>query len=73
MVNAGGPFAVLEHSSRTETEIKTHITITLGEENALQGVLFLQDLGLERFPVNATHKIIRSEVEAAVLQYPDSV
>ncbi len=70
VVNAGGPFAVLGISTgKTETEIKRHIANTLGEENALQGVVFLQDLGLERFPVNATHKIVRSEVEHAVLEY----
>ena len=70
VVNAGGPFAVLEGSTgKTQTEIKRHIVHTLGVENALQGVVFLQNLGLERFPVNATHKIIRSEVEHAVLEY----
>lgn len=70
VVNAGGPFAVLERSTgKTETEIKRHIASTLGDENALQGVLFLQDLGLDEFPVNATHKIIRSEVEDALLEY----
>ncbi|KAL4742012.1 hypothetical protein BDV11DRAFT_167701 [Aspergillus similis] len=70
VVNAGGPFAVLaRYTGKTETQIRRHIVRTLGKSNALSGVVYLQQLGLERFPVNGTHKIARGEMEGAVLAY----
>ncbi|KAL4784962.1 hypothetical protein BJX76DRAFT_367259 [Aspergillus varians] len=70
VVNVGGPFAVLERfTGKVEARIKRHVVRTLGKHYALRGVVFLQQLGLSKFPVNATHKIVRAEVEEAVLRH----
>jgi 4-coumarate--CoA ligase len=70
VVNAGGPFAVLaRYAGKTEAQIRRHVVRVLGKSNALNGVVYLHQLGLERFPVNRTHKIARGDVEGAVLAY----
>ncbi|KAL4951130.1 hypothetical protein BDW69DRAFT_201651 [Aspergillus filifer] len=70
VVNVDGPFAVLErYTDKTEAQIKRHVTTTLGKQYSLRGITYLKDLELKKFPVNATHKIIRSEVEEAVSSY----
>ncbi|KAL4776692.1 hypothetical protein BDW60DRAFT_213361 [Aspergillus nidulans var. acristatus] len=70
VVNAGGPFAVLaRYAGKTEAQIRRHVVRVLGKSNALNGVVYLHQLGLERFPVNGTHKIARGDVERAVLAY----
>lgn len=61
------PFAVLSSlNGKTEEEIKNHLLRTFGNDYALGGLCTLEDVGLSEFTVNATHKIIRSEVENAV-------
>ncbi|KAL2859780.1 class I adenylate-forming enzyme family protein [Aspergillus lucknowensis] len=70
VVNVDGPFAVLESfSGRSEAQIRRHVVRSLGKQYTLRGVASLQQLGMSTFPVNATHKIIRTEVQAAVLKY----
>ncbi|KAL5002080.1 hypothetical protein BDV10DRAFT_181768 [Aspergillus recurvatus] len=70
VVDAGGPFAVLErYTGKTETRIRRHVVQTLGKGNELRGLVYLQQLRLDRFPVNGTHKIVRGEVEKALLAY----
>ncbi|KAL4821352.1 hypothetical protein BDW67DRAFT_190898 [Aspergillus spinulosporus] len=70
VVNAGGPFAVLaRYTGKTMAQVRRHVVRTLGKSNALNGVVYLHQLGLEMFPVNGTHKIARREVEEAVLAY----
>ncbi|EKG11346.1 AMP-dependent synthetase/ligase [Macrophomina phaseolina MS6] len=62
------PFAVLSSlNGKTEEEIKSHILRVFGKDYALGGLSTLEEVGLTEFTVNATHKIIRSEVEKAVL------
>lgn len=62
------PFAVLSSfNGRTETQIKEHIKAEFGKDYALGGVASLKEIGMVEFPVNQTHKIIKSEVQAAVM------
>ncbi|KAK0644861.1 4-coumarate--CoA ligase 2 [Lasiodiplodia hormozganensis] len=61
------PFAVLSSlNGKTQKEIKSYILRTLGKGYALGGLATLEEVGLSEFTVNATHKIVRSEVEKAV-------
>lgn len=61
------PFAVLSSlNGKTDEEIKSHLSRTFGKDYALGGLCTLDEVGLSEFTVNATHKIIRSEVENAV-------
>ncbi|KAF4536152.1 AMP-dependent synthetase/ligase [Lasiodiplodia theobromae] len=61
------PFAVLSSlNEKTQEEIKSYIMRTLGKDYALGGLATLEEVGLSEFTVNATHKIVRSEVEKAV-------
>jgi hypothetical protein len=59
---------ISSYSARTEAEIKDHVEAVLGPDYALGGVVSLKQLGLVGFPVNLTRKIIRSEVQQAVLE-----
>lgn len=69
-VLAAEPFAVVESfSNATAEQIKQHIREILGRDYTLGGVACLKQLGLVEFPVNATHKIIKSEVQEAVLKH----
>jgi 4-coumarate--CoA ligase len=64
------PFAVVASLENTSAEqIKQHIWTVMGKGYPLGGVVCLKQLGLVDFPVNATHKIIKSEVQEAVLRY----
>ncbi|KAK4141043.1 uncharacterized protein C8A04DRAFT_31362 [Dichotomopilus funicola] len=64
------PFAVLHSLQRkTEASIRAHVKKTLGENYALGGLVTLEQLELVEFPLNATHKVVKSEVQAAVLRY----
>ncbi|KAF2691139.1 putative amp dependent CoA ligase [Lentithecium fluviatile CBS 122367] len=64
------PFAVVDSFANASAEqIKEHIRAVLGRDYALGGVACLKQLGLVEFPVNATHKIIKSEVQEAVLKH----
>ena len=42
---------------------------TLELDYSLRAVVSLQDVGLERFPVNATHKVIKQVLEELVGNY----
>ncbi|KAH8785764.1 putative amp dependent CoA ligase [Diaporthe sp. PMI_573] len=50
----------------TADDIVQHVKRCLGKEYMLYGVASLAHVGLKEFPVNATHKIIKGEVEEAV-------
>ena len=64
------PIAVVESFTNINiTNVKQHVKITLGEDYTLGGVVCLKQLGFVDFPVNATHKIIKSELQEAVLRY----
>ncbi|EMD88364.1 hypothetical protein COCC4DRAFT_149851 [Bipolaris maydis ATCC 48331] len=64
------PIAVVESFTNVSVEqVKQHVCTAIGDEYALGGVVCLKQLGLARFPVNATHKIIKSELQEAVLKY----
>ncbi|KAL4780402.1 hypothetical protein BJX76DRAFT_351027 [Aspergillus varians] len=52
-----------------EEAISRHVAEVLGPNQTLGGVVALQQLGLERFPVNATHKVMKLEVRQAILRY----
>lgn len=64
------PIAVVDSFTNTSAEqVKQHVRIALGKDYALGGVVCLKQLGFDDFPVNATHKIIKSELQEAVLKY----
>ncbi|MCJ1247983.1 hypothetical protein MMC30_005198 [Trapelia coarctata] len=64
------PFAVLsDFNGKNEAEIKNHVLLTLGKDYALGGLLSLRQIGLDKFPVNATHKIMKSEVQSAAIAH----
>ena len=50
-------------------DIQRHVVHTLGLDYPLRAVVSLQDIGLERFPVNATHKVIKQVLEELVGNY----
>jgi hypothetical protein len=62
------PFAVLwSLNGKAEEDIKRHVICRFGHDYALGGISTLEDIGLSEFPVNATHKIIKLDIEAAVI------
>jgi 4-coumarate--CoA ligase len=64
------PFAVIENfANATAEQIKEHVRAVLGANNALGGVVALKQLGLVEFPFNATHKVVKTDVQAAVIKY----
>lgn len=64
------PFAVLSsYYGKNEAQIKRHVREALGRDYALGGLASLEQLRLTGFPLNATRKVVRSDVQAAVLQY----
>ncbi|KAI0469979.1 hypothetical protein GGR56DRAFT_684235 [Xylariaceae sp. FL0804] len=64
------PFAVISgYEPGSERCIKDHVRAVLGSNYSLGGLSSLKQLGLMEFPVNLTHKIIKSDVRKAVLKY----
>ncbi|KAI0595128.1 hypothetical protein F4775DRAFT_605405 [Biscogniauxia sp. FL1348] len=64
------PFAVLStYNGKTEQQIKDHVRAVFGRDYALGGLASLKQLELVEFPLNPTHKIIKSEVQSAVLRH----
>lgn len=64
------PFAVLSTiNDKNETDIKEYVCRMLGPDYALGGLSSLKQIGFQEFPVNATHKIIKFEVQMAVEQH----
>jgi hypothetical protein len=64
------PFAVVSDlNGRLCDQINTEVKWVLGEEYALAGVATLQQLELDAFPVNATHKVVKFEVQKAVMNF----
>ena len=63
-------FAVLSGlGERRPDEIKQHVQDTFGKAYVLDDVFLLNQIGLEKFPVNATHKIMKPAVQKAVMDY----
>ncbi|KAF3023684.1 hypothetical protein E8E14_013665 [Neopestalotiopsis sp. 37M] len=64
------PFAVVSDlNGRLCDQINTEVKWVLGEEYALAGVATLKQLELDAFPVNATHKVVKFEVQKAVMNF----
>ncbi|OTA95473.1 hypothetical protein M434DRAFT_69317 [Hypoxylon sp. CO27-5] len=64
------PFSVVGNlNGFTQEEIVRHVTHTFGEECRLRGVVPLKQIALSKFPVNATHKVMKLDVQKAVLAY----
>lgn len=64
------PFAVLSsYNGKTEAQIKDHVRTVFGRDYALGGLASLKQLGLVEFPLNSTHKIIKSEVQTVVAKH----
>ncbi|KAK2767072.1 putative NRPS-like protein biosynthetic cluster [Arachnomyces sp. PD_36] len=63
-------FAVLGSSnSKSEDEIKSNIQQILGKAYVPAGLFSLKQIGLEKAPVNATHKVVKTEVRRALLRH----
>lgn len=67
------PFAVVESLTSADgtlkyskDEVKQRIVDIFGSEYALGGIATLDDLGMVDFPINATQKIVKRELEAPV-------
>ena len=61
------PFAVLStFNDKSATDVKEHVSRMFGPDYALAGLSSLKQIGFHEFPVNATHKIIKFEVQMAV-------
>lgn len=52
-------------------DIEKYVCSKLGGEYALGGLASLEQIGLQEFPVNATHKVVKFEVQEAVMRYLD--
>ncbi|KAI1504053.1 hypothetical protein F5X99DRAFT_416845 [Biscogniauxia marginata] len=64
------PFAVLStYNGKTELQIKDHVRAVFGNDYALGGLASLKQLELVEFPLNPTHKIIKTEVQGAVAKH----
>lgn len=64
------PFAVIDSFANFDAyQVKQHVRETLGKDYALGDAVCLKQLNLAEFPVNGTHKIIKTEVRNAVLKY----
>ena len=54
------PYVVAEtFNSRTSDQVKQHVIDVFGETSALGGAITLEELGMSKFPVNATGKIMK--------------
>ncbi|KAI0145389.1 acetyl-CoA synthetase-like protein [Xylariaceae sp. FL1272] len=63
------PFAVLGELQRaTESQVREQVVRTLGASYALAGIATLQQLGLAAYPVSATHKVLKGEVQKCVMR-----
>ncbi|KAI8944906.1 acetyl-CoA synthetase-like protein [Xylaria longipes] len=63
------PFATLRNlDGFTESQIRDHVRETLGAAYSLAGVATLAQLGLAAYPVSATHKILKLEVQKSVMR-----
>lgn len=61
------PFAVVTSlAGKTKKEIMDHILETFGDAYALADVVELKDLGFEKWPLNASGKIMKMDLLAAI-------
>ncbi|KAK5681851.1 hypothetical protein LTS10_006384 [Elasticomyces elasticus] len=66
------PFAVLQSfNGRSEAEIKQCIIDVFGKDYQLAGAASLEQLGLDAFPLTATSKVVKFELQKAVQVYLD--
>ena len=70
LVIGAEPFAVLSsYNGKTEVQIKDHVRTVFGRDYALRGLASLKQLELVDFPLNQTHKVIKSELQATVMRH----
>lgn len=62
------PVAVVAYldSVRRKEDVQSHVVQTFGRDYSLRAVVSLQEIGMDRFPVNSTHKVVKQVVEQAV-------
>jgi acyl-CoA synthetase (AMP-forming)/AMP-acid ligase II len=64
------PFAILESlNGKTENEIKQRVLDVFSPDYALAGTVTIKELGLDSFPLNASDKIMRTELEKLAKSY----
>ncbi|KAK4168188.1 hypothetical protein QBC43DRAFT_309839 [Cladorrhinum sp. PSN259] len=65
-----GPFAVVSNlEGITKDQVISQVKNALGIKFGIRGVASLGEIGLDRFPVNATYKIVRFEVQKALVKF----
>lgn len=63
-------FAVLASLDDVDKEdVKRQALNSLGKDYALGGIVSLKEIGMAAFPVNDTHKVVKFEVQTALLEY----
>lgn len=63
------PVAVLNTLKvRSPRDIMEHVRITLGDSYAIGDVLSLEQIGLQEFPLNPTHKIQKTKIRERVME-----
>ncbi|KAI1267866.1 acetyl-CoA synthetase-like protein [Xylariaceae sp. FL1019] len=68
LITGDEPFAVLgELQGHCESKIREQVVKILGASYALGGIATLQQLGLAAYPVSATYKVLKGEVQKCVL------
>lgn len=68
------PFAVLaSYNGKDQAQIKDYVRAVFGRDYLLGGLASLKELGLVEFPLNLTHKIIKSEIQTAVLKHLEGI
>lgn len=64
------PFVVLSaYGDKTAAQIKDYVRSVFGRDYSLGGVTSLKQLGVADFPLNPTRKVIKSEVQTAVMKH----
>ena len=67
------PFVVLgSYNGKTKAQISAHVRAVFGRDYSLGGLASLKQLALVEFPLNPTHKVIKSDVQAAVTRHLES-
>jgi len=57
------PFAICsDFCGKTENEIKQHVLDLFGKDYALAGAMTLKQLNLDKFPLNATGKVMKIDM-----------
>lgn len=64
------PYAILmQMNGKSEDEVKARVVELMGKDYALGGVVLLEKLGYEQWPLNSTDKVNKVALKAALLEF----